>query len=107
MILDAGDKGGRVNRGEHMTYDLLVKNGTVIDGSGNPGYRADVGVVDGKIAAIGRLNSKAKQTVDAEGHVGTAFAVGGAENGTIWHYHRVTPIPAGLVEPGRHFLHDK
>ncbi len=52
-----------------MTYDLLVKNGTVVDGSGNPGYRADVGVVDGKIAAIGRLNSKAKQTVDAEGHV--------------------------------------
>ena len=46
-------------------------------------------------------------TFDTEGHVGTAFAVGGAENGTIWHYHGVTPIPAGLVEPGRHFLHDK
>ena len=39
-----------------MGYDLLVKNGTVIDGSGSPGYRADVGVVDGKIAAIGRIN---------------------------------------------------
>ena len=49
-------------RGGVMGYDLLVKNGTVIDGSGSPGYRADVGVVDGKIAAIGRINESAKQT---------------------------------------------
>ena len=32
-----------------MGYDLLVKNGTVIDGSGSAGYRADVGVVDGTV----------------------------------------------------------
>ena len=52
-----------------MGYDLLVKNGTVIDGSGSPGYRADVGVVDGKIAAIGRINESAKRTIDADGHI--------------------------------------
>ncbi|HBF63408.1 MAG TPA: amidohydrolase, partial [Gammaproteobacteria bacterium] len=50
-------------------YDLLIKDGTVVDGSGSAGYRADVAVQDGKIAAIGRLNSKARQTIDAEGHV--------------------------------------
>ena len=52
-----------------MGYELLVKNGIVIDGSGSPGYRADVGVVDGKIAAIGRINESAKQTIDADGHI--------------------------------------
>ena len=52
-----------------MTYDLVIKNGSVVDGSGNPQYRADVAVQDGKIAAIGRINDRAKQTIDAEGHV--------------------------------------
>ena len=38
-----------------MPYDLVIKNGTVIDGSGLPRYRADVGVRHGRIAAIGRI----------------------------------------------------
>ncbi|MBC7927115.1 MAG: amidohydrolase family protein, partial [Bryobacteraceae bacterium] len=37
------------------TFDLLIRNARVVDGSGNPWYRADVAVRDGKIAAIGRL----------------------------------------------------
>ena len=52
-----------------MQYDLLIRNGTVIDGSGMPRFRADVGVVQGKIAAIGRIRDSAKEVVDAEGHV--------------------------------------
>ena len=52
-----------------MPYDLLIKNGTVIDGSGMPRYRADVAVQRGKIAAIGRIRESAKDVVDAEGHV--------------------------------------
>src|SRR5512134_3252570 len=52
-----------------MTYDLLVKNGTVIDGSGLPRYRADVAVQDGRIAAIGRIRDGAREVLDAEGHV--------------------------------------
>lgn len=50
-------------------HDLLIKNGTVIDGSGGARYRADVAIDDGIITAIGRINERARQTVDAEGHV--------------------------------------
>jgi hypothetical protein len=52
-----------------MSYDLLIKNGTVIDGSGMPRVRADVGIVNGKIAAIGKIRESAKEVLDAEGHV--------------------------------------
>ena len=52
-----------------MQYDLLIKNGTVVDGSGMPRFQADVGIVQGKIAAIGRIRDSAKEVIDAEGHV--------------------------------------
>ncbi len=53
-----------------MAFDLVVKNGTLIDGTGLPRYRADVGIKDGKIVEIGRINGAAtKETLDAEGHV--------------------------------------
>ncbi len=50
-----------------MDYDLLVRNGRVVDGSGLPSYRADVGVKDGKIAEIGRLKGSAARTIDVDG----------------------------------------
>ena len=50
-----------------MSYDLLIKNGRIVDGSGGPSYRGDVGVKDGKIVEIGKLSGAAKQTVDAGG----------------------------------------
>ena len=53
-----------------MAFDLVVRNGMVVDGSGLPRYRADVGVKDGRIAEIGRINgAAARETVDAQGHV--------------------------------------
>ena len=48
-----------------MAFDVLIKNGTVIDGTGTPGQVADVGITDGKIAEIGQLGNSAKQTIDA------------------------------------------
>jgi N-acyl-D-amino-acid deacylase len=49
-------------------FDLLIRNGTIIDGTGAPAYRADVGVLGGEIAAIGALSSaQATTTLDATG----------------------------------------
>jgi N-acyl-D-amino-acid deacylase len=48
-----------------MSYDIVIKNGTVIDGSGNPGYRADLAISHGKVAEIGKVNDGAAKTIDA------------------------------------------
>ena len=60
-----------------MSYDLVIKNGTVVDGSGLPRYRADVGVRHGRIVTIGRIRERAREVVDAEGQVVTPGFVDG------------------------------
>ena len=50
-----------------QTYDVIIRNGRVVDGSGNPAFFADVAVKDGRIAAIGRITGDAKTEVDARG----------------------------------------
>src|SRR5512143_3603399 len=49
--------------------DILIKGGLVVDGSGQSGYRADVGVRDGKIVGVGALDAEARQVIDASGRV--------------------------------------
>jgi len=52
-------------------YDLIVRNGTVIDGSGNPRFDADVAVLDGKIVKVGEVTGGAKKEIDAQGKLVT------------------------------------
>ena len=88
-----------------MPYDLIIKNGTVIDGSGMPRFRADVGIVDGKIASIGRIRDGAQETIDAEGHVVTPGFIDGHTHmdaqvswdplGTCSCWHGITSVVMG------------
>jgi len=50
-----------------MAYDLLIKHGLIVDGSGLPAFLGDIGTKDGKIVEIGRLDGPARHTVNAEG----------------------------------------
>ncbi|MGD0105246.1 MAG: amidohydrolase family protein [Rhodopila sp.] len=50
-----------------MAYDLLIKHGLIVDGSGMPAFRGDIGTKAGKIVEIGKLDSPAKHTVNADG----------------------------------------
>ena len=52
-----------------MNYDLLIKNGTVVDGTGAAGRRVDIAVKDGRIADIGKPVGEATQVIDAAGQV--------------------------------------
>src|SRR5690349_23660607 len=48
-----------------MAYDLLLKNGTVVDGTGAPRFRADVAIAGDRIAEIGKISEGAKRVIDA------------------------------------------
>src|SRR6516225_11271151 len=50
-------------------YDLIIRNGTIVDGSGMPRFRGDIGIAQGKIATIGKVRESARETIDAEGHI--------------------------------------
>jgi N-acyl-D-amino-acid deacylase len=52
-----------------MPNDIVIKNGTLIDGTGAPGRRADVAISGGKIAGLGEASGPARRTIDAEGLV--------------------------------------
>lgn len=64
---DAQSSGGQASNGE---YDVLILNGHIMDGSGNPWYAGDIGIRGNRIAAIGKLtDSHARRVIDAKGMV--------------------------------------
>ena len=52
-----------------MSYDLVIRNGIVVDGTGAPRYQADVAIAGGKVAEIGKVRESGKRTIDADGLV--------------------------------------
>src|SRR5688572_22024503 len=53
-----------------VIYDTVITNGRIVDGTGNPWFRADIGIRDGRIVRIGRINpGEAKTIIDARGHI--------------------------------------
>jgi N-acyl-D-aspartate/D-glutamate deacylase len=51
------------------SYDLIIRNARIVDGTGNPWYRGDVAVRGSQIAAVGRVHGTAKRTIDAQDRV--------------------------------------
>jgi N-acyl-D-amino-acid deacylase len=55
---------------DNEPYDLLITNARVVDGTGNPWFRADIGIRNGRIARIGRINpARARKTIDAKNQI--------------------------------------
>src|SRR4029077_17246284 len=56
--------------GPERSYDIVITNGHIIDGTGSPWYSGDLGIRDGEIAAIGNLSgARRARTIDARGKV--------------------------------------
>lgn len=52
-----------------MPHDIVIRGGTVVDGTGAEPFRGDVGIADGRIAEIGKIAARGTREIDAEGHV--------------------------------------
>ncbi|MGH7555265.1 MAG: N-acyl-D-amino-acid deacylase family protein [Longimicrobiales bacterium] len=68
LIIPIG--GAAQQRGQAPGFDIIVTGGQVLDGSGNPAFRADLGIRDGRIAAVGDLaGASARRVIDARGRI--------------------------------------
>ena len=50
-------------------HDLIIRNGTVIDGTNSPRRQADVGITAGKVAEIGSISGRGREEIDAQGRI--------------------------------------
>jgi N-acyl-D-aspartate/D-glutamate deacylase len=88
-----------------MTLDLVIRSGTVVDGTGMPRYRADVGIANGTIVSIGRITERGAEEIDADGKVVAPGFIDGHTHfdaqvcwdplGTSSSYHGVTSVIMG------------
>ena len=54
-----------------MDYDIVIRNGTIIDGTGAEGFTGDVAISDGRIVEVGDVNGSAEREIDAQGQLVT------------------------------------
>lgn len=82
-------------------YDVVIRNGRIIDGTGSPWYSGDIGIRDGRIAAIGRLSqARGKQVIDARGKVvapGFIDMLGQSETTILVNPHLPSKIYQGIT----------
>lgn len=57
--------------GVHSVFDVVIRGGQVVDGTGSPGFRADVAIEGGLVVEIGDDVGRARQEIDADGHLVT------------------------------------
>src|SRR3954465_8586493 len=93
-----------------MSYDLVIKNGTVVDGTGAKRYQADVAITNGHVAEIGKVTEGARRTIDADGlvvapgfvhhdtHYDAQICWDGAVTPAAWH--GVTSVVMGTCRVG-------
>jgi N-acyl-D-amino-acid deacylase len=84
-----------------QSYDLIIRNGHIIDGTGSPWYQADIAIRDGRIAAIGHLDAaQAKKTIDAAGMTvapGFIDMLGQSEGSILVNPHLPSKIYQGIT----------
>ena len=89
-----------------VAFDIVIRNGTIVDGSGLPALHGDVGIKDGFIAEIGDLKGQsARESIDADGHIVSPGFIDGHTHmdaqmfwdpiGTCSSWHGVTSVVMG------------
>ena len=54
-----------------MAHELVIRNGTLVDGSGSAAVSADVAIDDGLVTAVGQIDAAGQDEIDAQGHIVT------------------------------------
>lgn len=54
-----------------MTHDLIIRHGTIVDGSGGAPFKGDVAITAGRISAVGQVSGRGAEEIDARGHIVT------------------------------------
>jgi len=59
----------RAEESDTQQYDLVIRNGRIVDGSGNPWFRADIGIKNGRIVSIGNIDPNGARAIDAANQI--------------------------------------